>query len=445
MFGFLQPARGDTAYRQIYARGCQSLRDFAGLSALPMLSFEAVFLQTLATDVGWCDAPTADAPTCCRLRRQRAAASAMTVEFERFSAAFGLLLVSIKLEDDIHDEGSWKARFMRWKLRSALSAARQFFSQLDPDFDDRIAAFLREHAALEQSRVRPTWHQYRLPTSNAFAYVFGLAGRLGNVSDAEGRCEWLSRIGAEVGSAIISFDCAADWESDRRRGLFNPLTDAQDVTEMLQQAELHLARAAWIAEERVAVESISLRVLLAAYRRVSWQGSTSRRRSTWLRLAEQWGLRRQAGYAHAKCDCFCEGCCAGLECLGGAADGAICAADGCAAAQSCGGGSCCCDACCCDACFVCMPNACVTEERRNASSKKNTNTSTDGSQTTEARSEFSHLIGLRGRVRSTLNPTGVVEINGRHYPAQSEAGTIDEDEFVEVVAARTIGVVVRPE
>lgn len=56
MFGFLRPAAGDVAYRQIYAGLCAAQHRQAGLRTLPMLSYEAVFMYQMAVDCCPCEA-----------------------------------------------------------------------------------------------------------------------------------------------------------------------------------------------------------------------------------------------------------------------------------------------------------------------------------------------------------------------------------------------------
>ncbi len=183
MFGFLRPAQHDLAYRQLYARCCQHQRQVAGLSSLPLLSYEAVFLYALAMDAGWFAPPDAQAPACCRLRRRTDAPSKSEVAVADFAVAFGLLLASIKVEDDVTDDGSWLARIVRWKLSPQFRAARTYFQTLDDQFETRIGEFLNQHAQLEQTcrhAVIPL-QDYVQPTAQAFGYVFSLAARIARV------------------------------------------------------------------------------------------------------------------------------------------------------------------------------------------------------------------------------------------------------------------------
>src|SRR5688500_2547216 len=104
MFGFLRPRAPTLAYRQVYAQCCARQHELYGISSLPLLSYEAVFLYVCAIDAGLCPGPPAGAPRCCRLRTSLNLPAA-DLPIAEYCASFGLLLASIKLDDDVRDEG----------------------------------------------------------------------------------------------------------------------------------------------------------------------------------------------------------------------------------------------------------------------------------------------------------------------------------------------------
>lgn len=442
MFGLLRSSRHDVTYRQIYARHCQAARRFGGLWSLPLLSFEAVFLQSVLTDMGYCEAPPADAPKCCRLRPRTTSVSHQTDSIEAFCAAFGLLLVGVKLDDDIADEGSWKARLLKWKLSVPLTKSRALFDSYDADFQTRLNGHLAHHAACETSESVPPWNQYMTSTANAFGDVFALASRCCPESQRAVDESWLRHLGQHIGAAILAFDCAADWESDQRLRRFNPLKSQAEAEDMLLQAQWYLVQAAWHLDERFPSDSgssplatrLSQRIARTTYEQLRnyslpWQRRAARR-DRW----ERWGLWREPGYTYAKCDCACDGLCAGLECIGGCGEGAgacgECAAcgEGSGACASCGDGILCCD---------CFSGGCGDSSK----SKKKPSAQSDSDDSDS--SKLTALIGKTGTTKTQLSPSGIVEIDGQTYATQSELNFIESGTPVVVISTNSTWLVVR--
>ena len=65
-----------------------------------------------------------------------------------------------------------------------------------------------------------------------------------------------------------------------------------------------------------------------------------------------------------------------------------------------------------------------------------------GEGTPEARTHES-LLGKTGRAETALRPSGAVRIDGRRVPASAESGMIDRGQWVRVVRAGGMNVVVR--
>ncbi|MCA9164177.1 MAG: hypothetical protein KDA62_14410, partial [Planctomycetales bacterium] len=273
MFGFLRPAAGDVPYRQIYAGLCAAQHRQAGLRTLPMLSYEAVFLYQLAVDAGVCAAPAAGAARCCRLRKSGPRVYVADQRIARFCSAFGLLLAATKLEDDVRDDRSWLARFALWWLRSPIRAARSFLSEFEPEFPARMHGCIDRHLQFESGEVIVDWQAYAEPTAEAFAAVFALFARLlAEADDGSNSTKLparLSRIGGEIGRAIIYFDCAVDWQQDRRRGRYNPLAKRGDVRRAFEAAQQSLANAGWLCCEAWGERCGTAKVLRAAFDRLS--------------------------------------------------------------------------------------------------------------------------------------------------------------------------------
>ncbi|MCY2967107.1 MAG: DUF5685 family protein [Planctomycetota bacterium] len=102
MFGFLRGPPCDREYRQIYAGLCDFQRRNFGLESLPFLSYEATFLYQFAVDTGDCTPPPAGSPPCCRLGIRQSAHHVDPILAE-YCSSFGMLLASIKLNDDVRE------------------------------------------------------------------------------------------------------------------------------------------------------------------------------------------------------------------------------------------------------------------------------------------------------------------------------------------------------
>ena len=404
MFGFLRPETSEFDYRRIYAGCCSFQHRKYGLETLPFLSYEAVFLYVLAVDAGICARPAADTALCCRLRRSGTRIYQVDDRIAEFCAAFGLLLTSIKLDDDIRDGSSVLARFARWRLRRRLERAGAYFSQFDPGFQSRVQGFIDGHLALERSGRRWPLDTYAEPTASAFAYLFGLYARhLGNGAVEE---DTAREVGAELGRAIILFDCAVDWHRDRRRGEFNPLTGASAVRKALHSCCCSLSAIGWRCANEFGGDSLSAAVVRAVFDRVARRNRDHRR--TQSRVSKSRPRWARAG----DCDCACDaGGCDGCDC---------CSPAGCAV----------------DACVDCWWPCADRSSRRAEEHESSTEPESPATSTVQ--------VGTRARTIAPLNPSGVVEIDGQQLPARTTWGWIDSDQLVEVIESTGFGVVVKP-
>jgi hypothetical protein len=377
MFGFLRPSCAGLAYRQAYARCCMRQHLDYGVAALPFLSYEAVFLYVLAVDAGAIPSPPESTPRCCRLRTSQSLTRQDDAAVAQFCAALGMLLSAIKIEDDLRDSSSWAARMIAWKSGAAWRAAREYFATLDAQFEGRVADIIDRHLRYERSATKTVaLEQYCQPTASAFGYVFSLLA----VAAPSGRGDWralLAKLGEQIGAAIIAFDCAVDWERDRRRGEFNPLPDEPSRLRALDAAHESLLQAA-----RACTEGYGERSLAAAILRSCAARTLEVRRRLAPRPREtapsagfsplQWLTAWYDSFARrsVRLGFDCPGCdCPGCDCDCGACEGG----EGGASCCECGGGKahdaseaaghCCCAGC--DALTICDP-FCYSHKRRQA-------------------------------------------------------------------------------
>jgi hypothetical protein len=129
-----------------------------------------------------------------------------------FSASLGMLLGSIKLDDDGRDGASPLSVLGNWLLKRRFSAAAAYFEGLDPLFDQRVKTHIANHLSLEVVGSVIPIELYSKPTGDAFAYTFGLMSQIEGMAQYS---EALHALGQQVGRAIIAFDCAVDWKRDQ--------------------------------------------------------------------------------------------------------------------------------------------------------------------------------------------------------------------------------------
>lgn len=408
MFGFLRGDPHDRAYRQIYAECCNYQRRWFGVDSLLFLSYESIFLYVLAVDAGACEGPPASAVTCCRLRSRTGNWPTFDLDLARFCSCFALLLASIKLDDDVRDDRSIMARLIRWRFRRRFATAKEYFKNLDPEFESRVDEFVTLHLELEQdSHGRIFLDDYVSPTAEAFAYAFGLFGKR-LAQDAE-TCHLFEEVGNGIGAAIVAHDCAVDYPRDVRKGRFNPLHNQRDVRRAFEFSQRCLSQAGWECVRAFGEDSIAVRVARLNFDRLVHHQSVESRRgshlnSDTLRLRKaRWNLR------HGDCDCPCD--------AGGC--------DGCDPSDSLSG---------CDCCFDCAADPCLCSD--------STKSETGEKQRIAERADPS-LVGMTGRVVGTLRPSGFVLLEDRKLPALTEGEWIDDGTEVVIVAEQSFGVTVR--
>lgn len=238
MFGFLSTSSPSAGYRSAYSRCCQFQRRHYGLRSLPVLSYEAVFLYLVWLEATGAATSALPPQGCCRLRRLRTLPHLDDSAAGEFCASLGLLLAGVKLDDDVRDGGRLSTRLGRRWLAAPLRRAADYFERLDPGLVVRVDADIAAHLALEDSRHPVDLVTYTHPTAEAFAHVFE---RLPGVRSTHG--DLLRALGRHIGTAIIAFDCAADWPRDQATGSYNPLPGGASLAAALTLARTELEAA----------------------------------------------------------------------------------------------------------------------------------------------------------------------------------------------------------
>lgn len=340
MFGFLRGGKADRVFRQSYARCCQTQhRDF-GLTSLVFLSYEGVFSYLLSIDAGWTPVPDEGSPYCCRLRHLSLRETPPDYAAARFASVVGLTLAAVKIEDDVRDSRSWAAWLAQKWYHRPFRRVRDQLESWDSGVSDRLKSIIGEHLQLETLTRPMAISEYVEPTAQAFATLFAVLPRACGQHDPVQR-EVIAEIAADVGRAIIAFDCAVDWPWDRQRGEFNPLPDEHAVEAARQFAADCLERARVRCEGEFGTISHAGHVLHTVRQRVLQIGS-ARHWPNCQRTRERWGLLREPGFTYAKCDCLCDCLCDGCAgaCDAGCFDPACCDIGACGCEAAADGGCC---------------------------------------------------------------------------------------------------------
>jgi len=392
-----------------------------GVTSLPFLSYESIFLYQFAVDAGISPGPPPETKNCCRLQTSNSLTNASDFSFAEFCVRFGMLLAAIKIEDDVRDNGSMISKLVNWTYRTNFQESFAYFEKLDQGFESNLRQIINEHFDFEQTSASISLHEYVRPTANAFGYVFSLLAELfPNVSastqiesnarnDREDTFkhyqEILRLVGEHIGSAIISFDCAVDFQKDRWRGEYNPLQDTSDVHAALDFCGDQLVAAGWKCRESFGDQARTVRLLKNRFDSLCCRYDSCQRPPIQSRL-DQWGLIRQPGHTYARCD---GGCCEVF---------AACGACGCTDVPI--------VCCCCDSleCFLCTENV---RRRKDAREER----------------PISELVGEIGVTQTAMRPSGTVSIGGQRIPAKTQGEFINGGEKVVLLSEDAFGAIVR--
>lgn len=245
--------------RKLYCDSCSHIRANYGRGATPFLSYESVLVHAMALDAGLIREEDTTSP--CRWIPASKRPKSPTEVHRRlgeFSAALTLLLVKTKLEDDILDDGSRRARLATWFHGKKFNRAVQYLSGLDPDFERTMQSFLDKHREMELSGAAESLAEYAKPTADAFGYVFALLGVA--IDDAE-RGPVYSKIGRQVGEAIIRADCGRDWTDDQKKGLYNPVQTLEESAHAIATSQAALREGVEAARQAFGEDCVTEQIL----------------------------------------------------------------------------------------------------------------------------------------------------------------------------------------
>ena len=435
------------------------LKRQAGLRALPFVSYEALFAISMAIDDSLLPQPPESTATCCKLRssvcqqacQQSSETDARTLEAAlRYFAAFSVLLAETKLKDDVSDSRSPLAWLGLRVLRKQRRDAAKELRQIDETIFDQLEQCFAAQAVLESRTLRVDLVQSVKPTGDAFAAVFGLLPKLIAQQQQQPvvhqQIERYQNAGRLVGQALIAFDCAVDFEADRRRGHYNPIADHEGLAPAFEFAIQQLVGLGFLlggktgsgSQQSVSLNIVGDRIQRIRQRLDAMVGKQPRNLCTAKprRRPLLLPLRMQQG----DCDCLCagcDGCCTGCESCGSEA-----ACEGCGASMLC----CTCGN---DCCFwVDGPSQrkrSVNYHNLNPPTSRETASQQSGAGQSTAHPDGTEIIGQRVQVRVPLQPFGTVVFpDGQEVAAKTAGAVIERDQWVVVIRQETFGLLVSP-
>ncbi|MGL6227564.1 MAG: DUF5685 family protein [Thermoguttaceae bacterium] len=266
MFGFLRPDSRSKEYRALYCNTCRHLRSNYGVTSLPFLSYEAVLIHAIALDTA--KISLAMPASRCKIipfPNKADDENELHKTIGEFSSALTHLLLKIKLEDDVQDDNSWKAKRLRNFYNKNFVKCFEYFSALDSEFQNKVKAIIASHFTLETRGASIQLKDYAQPTADAFSYVFSLFGKVVNDKD---RQNVYSRLGELVGRAIIYADCGFDWKKNKRKRAYNPVENTEMAVSAFVKSQEMLRESAMIAVDTFGLESITSKILLGVHDRL---------------------------------------------------------------------------------------------------------------------------------------------------------------------------------
>lgn len=190
---------GKERYKQYYCGLCHALSRKYGKRARLLLNYDTAFLSLMLNAVG--DKAPAE---CCRcpyhFGKKTACITGSTADY---CADITVLLSYLKFEDDIADDNSRRAKILSRLFKKCFDKA----SGCQPDICDKIRTSLKRLSDAERRD-----EQNPLVPADIFGTLLG---------DVFG--QKLYQFGYSLGKFIYLCDAACDFDSDIKRGRYNPL------------------------------------------------------------------------------------------------------------------------------------------------------------------------------------------------------------------------------
>ncbi len=232
MFGYIRAFKPELRikewemYKAVYCALCRELGKNYGLLARMTLSYDFTFLALLKMSLndGGCEAERKH----CTFNPLKKCNYCKTDDNElEFSAAAAMIMLYYKLLDNLNDEkGIKKIKyvFLKPTFKKAYNTAKNKY----PLIDNIFLEYIKKQDELEKADCKNI-DAAAEPTAVMMASLFELCSENKNDKRA------LSRMGYCMGRYIYILDAAADYESDIKKGRYNPFAkfDADKVKRLL--------------------------------------------------------------------------------------------------------------------------------------------------------------------------------------------------------------------
>ncbi len=232
MFGYIKPFKEEMRikeyelYRAFYCSMCRQLGKRYGLFARFTLNYEFVFLALLKSSLNEADCPTKLGRCPFNPAKKCNYCTKSDDELE-FASAAAIMLLYYKLLDNLRDEKGIKRvgyAALKPMFYKNYKKAKDEYPQLDSLFAKYDAA----QRSVEESGVTAI-DAAAEPTAKMVGELFKMC------SNDETQQRVLERLGYCMGRYIYVIDAAADIESDRKSGSYNPLKNTEDAKSIAER------------------------------------------------------------------------------------------------------------------------------------------------------------------------------------------------------------------
>ena len=312
MFGFLYapaPSCGNTAkslYQSIFCGlSCRLHADYHAAARF-LVNRDSTFLALCGSALAGGDTPM-EQRTCCNPFAQKKQVSCHADSLS-YAAAVTVSGLAMKLQDNSDDERGWRKHLP--KFASTL---------LSPSID-KATAILNTSAFPTQNVIETLDQQSTIektkagfmeasePTAQSYGSIFS---HLSKINQREECSSSLFRLGSSLGRLIYWKDAIDDWESDQKRGRFNPLQhqSAKElqplVTHEFQQLQSATRDIPWL-RHRDLIESVIGHTIHHHQEMADPTADTSKRKKK----------EKDSCWNYCDCcpDCSCGSCDCGSDC-----------------------------------------------------------------------------------------------------------------------------------
>lgn len=227
MFGYIKTNKMELKYREIlaykgyYCGICMTLkREYGNLSRLS-LNYDTTFLQILLTSL-YEPQDYGEKLRCMAHPHKKEVV--ITNEISKYCSAMNIILTYYKLEDDVEDDNSIKAKAIMKLIQSSFEKAKGQYEEKA----EQIGTLLRQLWDLEKEESRDI---------ESLASIFGdIMGVVFEYRD-DVFAKTMYQVGFYLGKYIYIVDAFEDLEDDLKNNKYNPFA-GQDVDKELVKQQL---------------------------------------------------------------------------------------------------------------------------------------------------------------------------------------------------------------